>query len=138
MIIIVRPLGRGRFAALLADRTRCASGTPLLSAARVLQTEGMRDDTPLEMVHEGSATVAFRSTVGTAARLRVTEVRGSPRFVPWRPDQLPASMPAHCAAETLDGKATSCGYRNTSGLEVGLKGAAATRMRGQVGWERAR
>jgi hypothetical protein len=90
MVIIVRSLGRGRFAPLINGRALHASATPLLSAARVLQAKGVPDDTSLEMIHEGSTVVALRSTVGKAARLRVNETGGTPRFVPWRPDQLPS------------------------------------------------
>jgi hypothetical protein len=103
--VIVRSVGQGRFSALLQDRLLCQSRTPLLSAARVLQAEGIPDDMLLEMVHEGSATVALRATLGVAAGLRVSETGSMPRFVPWRPDQLPRASPTACTVESLGGKA---------------------------------
>jgi hypothetical protein len=46
---------------------------PFFSAARVLQREGVSDETPISMTHHGSSTVSMRSTVGDAARLTVRE-----------------------------------------------------------------
>jgi hypothetical protein len=73
MNITIRPLGREHFAALLNDRLLCESRTPFLSAARILQREGIPEDTIITMTHEGSATVAMQSTVGKAAGLTVLE-----------------------------------------------------------------
>jgi hypothetical protein len=102
--IIVRPVGRGRYAAFLEGHLLCKRETPLLSSARVLKAEGVRDDTSLEMIHEGSTVVALRSTVGSAAGLRVSETGGTPRFVPWKPDKLPGNRPAACTVQRLHGK----------------------------------
>jgi hypothetical protein len=92
MNITIRPLGRGRFAASLDQRLLCKSKTPLLTAARILQAEGVPDDAPLTMTREGSSIVAMRSTVGKAAGLIVeeTDTRG-PRFKTYRPmsNQMP-------------------------------------------------
>jgi hypothetical protein len=86
MNIIIRPLGRGRFAASLGQRLLCKSKTPLLTAARILQAEGAPDDTPISMTHEGSSVVAMRSTIGKAAGLIVeeTDTKG-PKFKAYRP-----------------------------------------------------
>jgi hypothetical protein len=71
--IMVRPVGRGRYAAHLDDRELCRSETPFFSAARVLLAQGYDPSTVLAMSHEGSATVAIRSTIGRAAGLTVDE-----------------------------------------------------------------
>jgi hypothetical protein len=86
MNIIIRPLGRGRFAASLGQRLLCTSKTPLLTAARILQAEGVPNDTPISMTHEGSSIVSMRSTIGKAAGLIVEETdKRGPRFKPYRP-----------------------------------------------------
>jgi hypothetical protein len=90
MKILVRAPNRRRFAAFLDGHVLCDSRTPLLAAARVLQAKGITGDTLLEMIHERSTVVALRSTVGEEASLRVNETGCTPRFVPWRPDQLPS------------------------------------------------
>jgi hypothetical protein len=86
MNITIRPLGRGRFAAFLGQRLLCKSKTPLLTATRILQAEGMPDDTPISMTHEGSSVASMRSTVGKAAGLIVeeTSARG-PKLKAYRP-----------------------------------------------------
>jgi hypothetical protein len=95
MNITVTPLRRGRFAACLDGRLLCHSRTPFLSAARVLQREGVPDETPITMRHEGEIEVALRSTVGAAAKLTIVEnEREGPRFARYRP--FSAAMP--CAA----------------------------------------
>lgn len=108
--ITIHSVGRGRFAAFLDDRLLCVSETPLLSAARVLQAEGLPATTRLEMIHEASATVAMRTTVGVAAGLRVSETGSMPRFVPWRPDQLPCNSRFACTVDELDGQTPLSGY----------------------------
>ena len=92
MNITIRPLGRGRFAASLGQRLLCQSKTPLLTAARILQAEGVPDDTLISMTHEGSSIVAMRSTIGKAASRIVeeTDTRG-PKFKTYRP--MSAQMP---------------------------------------------
>jgi hypothetical protein len=98
MNITIRPLGRGRFAASLGQRLLCRSKTPLLTAARILQAEGIPDDTPISMTHEGSSVVSMKSTVGKAASLIVeeTDARG-PKFKTYRPmsSQVPRQRGRH-------------------------------------------
>jgi hypothetical protein len=86
MNITIRPLGRGRFAASVGQRMICESKTPFFTAARILQREGIPNDTVISMTHEGSPVVALRSTVGEAAGQIVeeTDAKG-PRFKPYRP-----------------------------------------------------
>jgi hypothetical protein len=123
--ITVCSVGRGRFAAFLDGRMLCVSKTPLLSAARVLQAEGVSATTRLEMVHEGSAIVAIRTTVGVAAGLRVSETGSMPRFVPWRLDQLPCNSGFACTVDDPDGQTAPSGYLTTSEPTVGPGEAAA-------------
>jgi hypothetical protein len=81
MNITIRPLGRGRFAASLGQRLLCESKTPFFTSARILQTEGVPDDSPITMIHEGSSTVTMRSTVGEAAGKIVHETDSEgPKF----------------------------------------------------------
>jgi hypothetical protein len=86
MNITIRPLGRGRFAASLGQRLLCKSKTPFFTAARILQAEGLPDDTPITMTHEGSSIVSMRSTVGQAASLIVLETdKEGPKLKRYRP-----------------------------------------------------
>jgi hypothetical protein len=123
--LTIHSVGRGRFAAFLGDRLLCVSETPLLPAARVLQAEGISAATRLEMIHEGSATVAMRSTVGVAAGFRVSETGSMPRFVPWRPDQLPCDSGSACTVDEPNGQTAPSGP-DTSEPKVSSGGAAAT------------
>ena len=74
-----------RYAAYLGDTLVCISKTPLLSAARVLLSEGATAETPITMRHHGAAYPSLTSTVGKAALLAVreTETEG-PLFVTYR------------------------------------------------------
>jgi hypothetical protein len=90
--ITVRPVGQrnGRytpgFQAFHGQRLICESRTPLLSASRVLLTEGVNPETPITMNHQGSDVVSMRSTVGIAAGLTVIEKDSeAPRFAQYRP-----------------------------------------------------
>jgi hypothetical protein len=90
--ITVRPVGQrnGRyvpsFQVFLGQRLICESRTPLLSAARILLTEGINPEIPITMSHQGSDVVSIRSTVGTAAGLTVVEKDSeAPRFAQYRP-----------------------------------------------------
>jgi hypothetical protein len=101
--LVVAPSAGGRFAARLDGRELCASTKPFLDAARVLMAEGVDPATVLQMRHADSATVAMRSTVGTAAGLTVLEGDLGPRFAQWRAFGQPISLAdygAH-AAKTL-------------------------------------
>ena len=73
MNITVSPAGRGRFHARLGDRHLTTTKTPFFDAARILKDQGVPLDQPLTMTHEGSGTVALRSTVGAAAKLSVQD-----------------------------------------------------------------
>jgi hypothetical protein len=86
MNITIRPLGRGRFAASLGQRLLCESKTPLFTAARILQAEGLPDDTLITMTHGGSFVVAMRSTIGEAASKIVHETdKEGPKLKRYRP-----------------------------------------------------
>jgi hypothetical protein len=92
MNITIRPLGRGRFAASLGQRLLCESKTPLFTSARILQAEGVPDECPITMTHEGSSVVAMGSTVGEAASKIVHETDSDgPKFKRYRPmsNQMP-------------------------------------------------
>jgi hypothetical protein len=73
--IVVRPLGRGRYAALLDRRELCRSSTPFFAAARRLLAQGHDPSMLLTMSHEGSAIVSMRSTIGRAAGLTIEELQ---------------------------------------------------------------
>jgi hypothetical protein len=70
----------------------------LLTAARILQAEGIPEDAPISITHEGSSVVAMKSTVGKAAGLAVeeTDTRG-PRLKSFRPmsNQMPRQRVRH-------------------------------------------
>ena len=111
MNITIRPLGRGRFAASVGQRLLCQSKTPFFTAARILQAEGLPDNAPMSMTHEGSATVAMRSTIGEAARWIVVETdTQGPKLKRYRP--MPPELPRQRARH--EAKAA------TSEVEVGL------------------
>jgi hypothetical protein len=84
LIIVVKPIGSGRFEAILDDRILCQSTTPFLSAARVLEAEGIPKNTKIIMRHIGQNHDALRSTVEAASKLAVDETKTT-RFVKWRP-----------------------------------------------------
>jgi hypothetical protein len=74
-----------RFAALLGDRLLVESKTPFFCAARILQREGVPDDTLITMSHAGSSIVSMTSTVGAAAGLNVVDNDfDGPRFISYR------------------------------------------------------
>jgi hypothetical protein len=82
VVILVFPVGRGRFSAssdggVLVE----TSSTPLLDAARVLAGEGGDPATRIMMRHQGKDYDALTSTVGIAAGL---DVKGD-HFVKHRP-----------------------------------------------------
>ena len=92
--LVAMTLRSGRFEARLGDRTVCVSSKPFLDAARVLLAEGGDPGTVLQMRHQGSATIALRSTVGAAAKLTIDEA--GPRFAVWRP--FTAALPVALAS----------------------------------------
>ena len=66
------PFGPGRYRAVLSGRILCTSRQPFFDGARVLLAEGVEPATVYEARHQGSTTVAMRSTVGEAAKWTVT------------------------------------------------------------------
>lgn len=83
--ITTSPLGRGRFRASIEGRYLCDSVSPFLSAARILQREGVPDETPIQSRDEASGVISLISTVGAASRLTVLEnAKDGPRFVPYQ------------------------------------------------------
>jgi hypothetical protein len=94
MNIVIRPLGHGRYEAVLDGRVLCASSTPLFSAARILQREGTPQCTEITMKHQGSSTISMKSTVGKAAALTVRENdHDDLSIVPYT--RGPSGMPLH-------------------------------------------
>jgi hypothetical protein len=88
ILIVVEPVGRGRFSARLADGGRAIvrlSRQPFLDAARRLFDLGYDPTTLLVMRHLGSDTDCLTAQIGAAAKLRVKEDRRGPRFVQWEP-----------------------------------------------------
>lgn len=81
LYITISPASKaGRFDAYLGKRWLCASKTPFLTAARVLQREGVAADQRIIMRHLGSEVDALASTVGQAAALGVGEGDRPPFF----------------------------------------------------------
>lgn len=86
------------------------SRTPFLSAARALIERGHSPDAVLTMSHEGSDTVALRSTLGAAAGLRVVENdTAGPRFGRYVPPPIGRPFPvdrgrARTAAAAMAGR----------------------------------
>jgi hypothetical protein len=79
------------------------SRQPLLDGARELLNSGYPTDTVLVMKYAGSQVTAATSTIGTAARLTVSEeANRPPRFKRWKPRNLgegsPLIAPAPLAA----------------------------------------
>ena len=70
--IVLLPFGPGRYRAVLSGRILCTSRQPFFDGARVLLAEGVEPATVYEARHQGSTTVAMRSTVGEAAKWTVT------------------------------------------------------------------
>jgi hypothetical protein len=81
LTIIVEPAPKGRHHAYLNGRLLCTSAAPFCESARILLAEGIDPATPLEMKHAGRDLVILSATVGTAARLTVS----NDHFVKWRP-----------------------------------------------------
>src|SRR5712671_5312324 len=72
IIIVVAPVGRGRFRAQVDGRVLVEASTmPFLDAARVLAGEGADPATRIVMRHEGKDYDALTSTIGAAAGLDV-------------------------------------------------------------------
>ena len=85
---------RGQLFDATLDRTVArSSSTPLCDAARVLLAEGGDPATQIVMRHAGKDYDALRTTIGTAARLTVSDRKGPPAFGPWKPRPLAAVEP---------------------------------------------
>jgi hypothetical protein len=119
MNIVIRPLDRGRFAALLGQHLLCESPTPLLTSARILQGQGIPAGTVITMTHEGSSVVSLTSTIGEAARLTVreTETEG-PVLKPYRPPSIEAPRQ----------RVRSSARTATNGNPVGREGLQANQL----------
>jgi hypothetical protein len=103
IIIVIAPVGRGRFRASHGGRLLVeSSNTPFLDAARVLAGEGVDPATRIVMRHEGKDCDALTSTVGAAAKLTVKESTrdGKPRFGDWHPYGGPGAPVAPPMSET--------------------------------------
>jgi hypothetical protein len=90
--LVVASAGAGKFAATTPFRNGVlyTSAKPFLDGARVLLAEGTDPVTVLQMRHDGSAMLALRSAVGTAAGLTVLEGDLRPRFGRWQAFTMPA------------------------------------------------
>jgi hypothetical protein len=109
MIVTIVEVGPTRFSASYEGEELCVSRTPLLGAARVLIERGVDPATELDMKHQGSDVVSFRTTVGIASALSVSEPdKGPPHFEPYRErpdimDQKAASASAVASPAALPG-----------------------------------
>jgi hypothetical protein len=85
----------GRFDAHYGDRLLVErSRTPFCDGARALLDKGLADPGDrLVMRYAGSESDALISTVGTAAKLTVSDANGPPQFRPWKPFQTMAGSP---------------------------------------------
>lgn len=85
--ITVAPAGPERFAARLSDgRELGVFRTPLFSSARALLAEGVPEESPIAMLHQGQTAASLTSTVGVAAGLAVKEsASGGPRLGTYQP-----------------------------------------------------
>jgi hypothetical protein len=87
--IIVTPTAKrpGCYEARLGDGRALDSAPrqPFVDAARRLLALGYDPTTVLVMRHAGSDTDSLTAQIGAAAKLRVKEDRGGPRFVLWEP-----------------------------------------------------
>jgi hypothetical protein len=112
-LIVVEPVGRGRFSVRLADGGRVifrVSRQPFLDAARRLLDLGYDPTTLLVMRHLGSDTDCLTAQIGAAAKLRVREDRRGPRFVQWEP--IPRRVDALVSAKAK--RATRAAHRHAN------------------------
>jgi hypothetical protein len=107
ILIIIEPVGyRGRFSARLDDGSVLvtASRQPFVDAARRLVGLGYDPTTVLVMRHTGSDTDALTGRIGAAAKLRVKEGKGRPRFVAFDPPRRVEAL-ASAKAKRVSGAA---------------------------------
>ena len=82
--LTIRPIGSGRFAAMLDGAELCRSRAPFFAAARALLTRGADAAAVLLARHDGSSVIALRSTIGEAAKWSISEgVKGGLNRVPF-------------------------------------------------------
>jgi hypothetical protein len=109
MMIIVTPTAKrpGRYDARLGDGRVLvtASKQPFVDAARRLIGLGYEPTTVLVMRHAGSDTDCLTAQIGVAAKLRVKEDRGRPRFIPWEPFPRRVKATASEKTEAVTGAA---------------------------------
>src|SRR5262245_24904697 len=125
ILILVEPVGRGRFSARLADSGRVivrSSRQPFLDAARRLLDLGYHPTAVLVMRHAGSETDSVTAQIGVTAKLRVKEDRRGPRFVQWEPIPRRVEAPASAKANRVAGAAPD----QTNELGAGPGAATAT------------
>jgi hypothetical protein len=87
-IITINPRRNGHYLAVADGLQPWVSRTPFLVAARKLLALGYSPHETIVMRHSGSEVDCLTSTIGEAARLRVSEPddgKQSPTFRPWRP-----------------------------------------------------
>ena len=87
-IITVNPHGDDLYLAVVDGLPRWVSRTPFLVAARKLLKLGYSPHETIVMRYSGSEVNCLTSTIGEAARLRVSEPddgKQSPTFRTWRP-----------------------------------------------------
>jgi hypothetical protein len=103
IVIVVAPVGRGKFSASYLGRVLVVSSNiPFCDAARALAGEGVDPATRIVMRHEGKDYDALTSTVAAAAKLTVKESTrdGKPRFGDWHPYGGPCVPVASPISET--------------------------------------
>jgi hypothetical protein len=94
IIVAAIPTRPGYYTARCDGRLLCRSRQPLLDAARELLASGYPADTIIVMRHAGTEVVAMTSTIGTVARLTVSEeANRPPRFKRWKPRDLGEGLP---------------------------------------------
>ena len=129
LTITVTPTAKrsGRYDARLSDGCILvwASKQPFVDAARRLLDLGHDPTTVLVMRHAGSDTDCLTAQIGAAAKLRVKEDRGGPRFVPWEPFPRRVKAPASAKANRAAGVAPD--HANEPSARPGA--AAATKSR---------
>jgi hypothetical protein len=88
VIVTISRRGNGRYLARVDGLELLVSRTPFLVAARKLLEFGYSPNDMIVMRHSGSEVDCLTSTIGAAARLRVSEPddgKQSPTFRAWRP-----------------------------------------------------
>ena len=128
IIIIVTPTPKraGCYDACLGDGRVLviASRQPFFDAARRLLGLGYDPTTVLVMRHEGSDTDCLTGRIGAAAKLRVKEGKGRPRFVAWDP---PRRVEALATAKAKRASRVASPHANEPNLRPGATVATESR-----------